>query len=171
MIFVYTKIRCVRAGRSTLITISDALVRYIFCRKMKKTRPMGAEMDGNMFISRQSRYFFVIVNIIEVFFRMCTSTWRVNNYVSHQGKAMKRWNERSLLYEKYKILNITLTISWLYRLRQIVGHIFIILSIWLTIKKYFSHHYCWAFLTSKDGNAEKSAKVGSRFKRNTRRTS
>ena len=45
-------------------------------------------MDGRVFISRQSRHPFSLMNImIKVLFPICTLMWRVNNYVSRQGKV------------------------------------------------------------------------------------
>ena len=49
-----------------------------FPPKGEKTRPMREEMDGKSFVPRQSRQFNFIVNMIKVFFRICTLTWRVN---------------------------------------------------------------------------------------------
>ena len=45
-----------------------------------------------LFISRVSRHFDFDVIIYKVLFIICTMTWRVNNYVSRQGKGK---NERS----------------------------------------------------------------------------
>ena len=46
--------------------------------KDEKTRTMRGEMDGKSFVPRQSRQFKFLVNMIKVFFRICTLTWRVN---------------------------------------------------------------------------------------------
>ena len=51
-------------------------------------------MDGKVFISRQSRHpFSLINNMIKVLFRICTLIWRVNNYVFRQGKGINDRNE------------------------------------------------------------------------------
>ena len=55
--FVYVIIYCVGAGLTTLMSISDGLDPYIFCRMMDMTRSMKKEMDLEVFISRQSRHF------------------------------------------------------------------------------------------------------------------
>ena len=56
--------------------------------KMGKTRSMKEDMDGKVFISRQSRHPFPLINnIIKVLFPICTLIWRVNNYVSRKGKV------------------------------------------------------------------------------------
>ena len=34
------------AGISSLMSLSDGLVPFIFCRKVEKVRPMSEEMDG-----------------------------------------------------------------------------------------------------------------------------
>ena len=68
--------------------ISDGSDQTFFCRKMERTRSMREEMDGKVFISRQSRHPFSLINImIKVLFPICTLIWRVNNYVSRQGKV------------------------------------------------------------------------------------
>ena len=52
--FVHINLYCAGAGLSTLMSISDELVRYFFRPKMEKTQPMREEMKGKAFISRQS---------------------------------------------------------------------------------------------------------------------
>ena len=59
----------------------------------KKTRPLSEETDGEVFISAQSRNFALVVNMIEIVFPIGTSTRRVNNYVSRQGKGINRTSE------------------------------------------------------------------------------
>ena len=69
------------------MSISDGSDRTFFCRKMEKSRSEKEEMDGKVFISRQSRHpFFLINTMIKVLFPICTLIWRVNNYFSRQGK-------------------------------------------------------------------------------------
>ena len=75
------------------MSISDGLHRYIFRRKIEKTRSMQGEMDGDVYISRQSWHFSFINNMIKVLFFICTLNWRVNNYVSRQGEGINRRNE------------------------------------------------------------------------------
>ena len=55
---VYVIIYCVGSGITTWMSISDGLDPYFFRRKMEKTRSMKEEMDGEVFISRQSREIF-----------------------------------------------------------------------------------------------------------------
>ena len=64
---------------------------------------MREEMDGEVFISRQSRHFAYAVCMIKLIFPICTSTWRVNNYVFRQGKGINRRNESRFLM-KYCIV-------------------------------------------------------------------
>ena len=78
------------------MSFSDGLHPYLFRRKMKKTRFMKEEMDGEVFISRQSRLFSFIDNVIKVFFPNFTLIWRVNNYVSREGKGINRRNENTM---------------------------------------------------------------------------
>ena len=71
-----------------MMSFSDGSDRTIFCRKMEKTRSVREGMDGRVFISRQSRHAFSLINnMIKVLFPICTLIWRVNNYVSRQGKV------------------------------------------------------------------------------------
>ena len=55
--FVYVIVYCVGAGITTLMSISDGLDPYFSVEKWKKTRSVKEEMDGEVFISRQSRHF------------------------------------------------------------------------------------------------------------------
>ena len=66
--FVYVIIYCVGAGISTLISISDWSDPYIFRRKIEKTRSVKEEMEGNLFISRQSRHISFVIIMIKVLF-------------------------------------------------------------------------------------------------------
>ena len=90
--FVDVIIYYVNAGITALMSIFDGLDPYFSVEKMEKTRPMKEEMDGEVFISRQSRHFSFIDSIFKVLFRICTLNWRVNNYVSCQGKGINRRN-------------------------------------------------------------------------------
>ena len=78
----------VGAGINTLMSISDGLGPSIFCRKMEKARPMMEEIDGKVvYFPPESAYSAFDVLISEVLFPICTSTWRINNYVSRQEKV------------------------------------------------------------------------------------
>ena len=46
-------------------------------------------MDGTVFICRRSWHFSFVSNL-KYFCLLCTLTWRVNNYVSRQGKGTNR---------------------------------------------------------------------------------
>ena len=63
----------VGAGINALMSISDGVGPSIFCRKME--------------IPARVSIFNFDVLMSEVFFPICTLTWRVNNYVSRQGKV------------------------------------------------------------------------------------
>ena len=67
--------------------IFDGLDPYRFRRKIEKTRSMQEEMDGEVFISRQSRHYPFVDNMIKLLFLICTLSWHVNNYVSRRGKV------------------------------------------------------------------------------------
>ena len=64
--FVHVNFYCVGAGISTLISISDWSNPYIFRRKMEKTRSVKEEMEGKLFISRQSRHISFVFIMIKV---------------------------------------------------------------------------------------------------------
>ena len=88
LIFCLCFIYYVGAGITTLMSISDGSDRTFLCRKMEKTRSVREEMDGKVFISRQNRHpFSLINNMIKVLFPICTLIWRVNNYVARQGEV------------------------------------------------------------------------------------
>ena len=57
--FVSVFFYCVGAGITTLMSISDGSDPYFCRRKMENTRSVKEEMDGEMFISRQSRHLFL----------------------------------------------------------------------------------------------------------------
>ena len=60
----------------------------LFLSKDGKSWSVREEMDGRVFISRQSRQLFPLINnMIKVLFPICTLIWRANNYVSRQGKV------------------------------------------------------------------------------------
>ena len=62
---------------------------------MEKTRPTKGKMVGEVFISRQSRYFFFVSSMIKVLLPIFTLTWGVNSYFSRQGKGIERRNENT----------------------------------------------------------------------------
>ena len=69
--FVYVIIFCVRAvitTLNTLISISDWSDTYIFYLKMEKTRSVKEEMDGEVFITRQSWHISFVIIMIKVLF-------------------------------------------------------------------------------------------------------
>ena len=81
-----------------MTSISDGLDPYCFRQKMEKMRSMKKEMDRGVFLSHQSRPFSIIDNMITVLFSICTLIWRVNNYVSRQGKGINRRNESTRIF-------------------------------------------------------------------------
>ena len=48
------------------MSLSDGLDRYIFRRMIEKTRSVKEQMDGMMFISRQSRHIPFVIIMIKV---------------------------------------------------------------------------------------------------------
>ena len=94
--FVYVVIYSVGAGKITLMSISDGLDPYLFQSKDGMTWSMKEEMDGEMFISRQSWHFSFIDNMTKVLFPNCILNWRVRNCVSRQGKGINTRNESTI---------------------------------------------------------------------------
>ena len=97
LISVYVFIYCVGAGIINLMSISDGLCPYLFRRKTERTRFMKEEMDGRVFISRQSRHSSFVFIMIKVLFPICTLNWRLINHVSRQGKGINRRNESTFI--------------------------------------------------------------------------
>ena len=76
----------------------------LFLSKDGKDAAYEGEMDGKVLISRQSRNFAFVLNMIRVLFPICTSTWRGNNYVSRQGKGVNGRNESNNIIMKFCIV-------------------------------------------------------------------
>ena len=64
---------------------------------------MKEKMDGTVFTSRQSRHFPYEQNMIKVLFPICTLTWRINNYVSCQGKSINWRKEGTMVINHNKM--------------------------------------------------------------------
>ena len=62
---------------------------------------MNEKMEGEVFISRQILHFSFIDNMIKVLFTICTLNWRVNIYVSRQGKKYERQKRKYFYYYIY----------------------------------------------------------------------
>ena len=96
--FGYVNIYCVGAEITTLMSTSEGLDSYLFCRKMERAQSMKEQKwMARCLLPRQSRHFFFIDNAIKVLFPICTLIWRVNNYVSRQGKSIDRRNESIII--------------------------------------------------------------------------
>ena len=64
---------------------------------MEKTRSVKEKLDGEVFISHQSRDFPFIDNLTKVLFPFCALIWRVNSYGSRQGKGINRRNDSTII--------------------------------------------------------------------------
>ena len=69
------------------MSISDGLDPYFFRRKMEKTQSVKEEMDGEVLFPAKVGILPFIDNMIKVLIPICTLVWRVDNYVSRQGKV------------------------------------------------------------------------------------
>ena len=79
------------------MSIFGVLYPYFFRRKVENTRSMKEDMEREVFISCQSWYFSFIDNMIKVLLPFFTLTWRVNNYVSRQGKGINKRNVSTII--------------------------------------------------------------------------
>ena len=82
-----TILQCAVAEISTLMSIFYGLGPYFSRRKMEKERPVTGEMDGKVFITRQSPHFSSVDKLVEVLSPICTSNCRVNIYNSAKEKV------------------------------------------------------------------------------------
>ena len=78
----------------------DGLGPYIFDGKMEDTQPKREEEDEKLFICRQRRQFSFIDDMNKVIFLSSSLNWRLNIYVSHQGKDKNRRNENTNLEDQ-----------------------------------------------------------------------
>ena len=90
-----------------MMSISDGSDRTFFCPKMGKTRSVREEMDGRVFLSRQSRHPFLLINnMIIVLFPICTLIWRVNIYDFPPMKGINRRKKSTIMIVKLQPLSI-----------------------------------------------------------------
>ena len=70
------------------MSISDGLDPYLFLSKDGKDA-VGEGRNGRkgVYFPPESASFPLIKTMIKVLFPICTLIWRVNNYVSRQGKV------------------------------------------------------------------------------------
>ena len=97
--------------------IQFQLIRPVyFRRKMEKTRSAKKEMDGLVFISRQSWHISLVIIKIKVLFPTLYLYLACKQLCLSPTKRHKQRNE----HNRKEIRNITLIISWLYWLRLLV---------------------------------------------------
>ena len=100
-----------------------------------------------LFISRQSWHFCFDFHSCK-YFHICTLTWLVNNYVSRQGKSIKRRNEKAETENKFS---------------DTVKHLAYLLKIWLLNFPIYSEiitvnlviNYSWMFFSFNYGNSSR----------------
>ena len=87
----YTFLDCKQyaGGRmNVLMSTSDRLGPFIFCRRMQKARPMREEMDEKeVYFPPESAFSNFDGMIYKVVFTFCTLTWRAKKYVSRRGEV------------------------------------------------------------------------------------
>ena len=70
------------------MSIPDGSDPYFSRRKMEEAQPVKEEKDERVFIfPPESASFPMINNMLKVLFPIFTLIWRVNDYVSRQGKV------------------------------------------------------------------------------------
>ena len=68
------------------MSVSDGSDPHFFRPKMEKTRTVKEEMDEEVFVSGRIGIFPFINDNVKVIFPICNLIWRVNIYVSGQGR-------------------------------------------------------------------------------------
>ena len=100
----------------TLMSISDRLGPSIFCRKMEKALPMKEEVHRKVvyFPARDGIFNFDIL-IHYVLYPICSSTWRVDIFISRQEKVQigEMKEQISIFSEPFQNL-VLLTCALLY---------------------------------------------------------
>ena len=133
--------------------------RFLWRRKWREEWLFPARVGIFSLWIMKLKYFSVI----------CTLTWRVNNYISRQGKGIKRRNEKIREWDPQYHFDYQLTVQIVtsFPLEIIFSFISPQLnkntndSVSISVEQ---------FSLQKDGNIEKEMKIGSRCKRNTRGT-
>ena len=87
---------CVGAGKSTIISILDALGLYLSVKRWKRRGLWDKRWINRCLFPDRVGIVAFVLNMIEVLFPVCTLTWRANNYVSRQQKSIKRRNESTI---------------------------------------------------------------------------
>ena len=105
----------VSAGKNTLLSRSEGSVAYNFYRKMEMARPARKKMHGKLYISARVGSFSVD-NVIKVPFPTLYHDLASKQLCFRQGKGIHRGKEST----RKGNFNITLIISWLFRLQQVV---------------------------------------------------
>ena len=75
---------------------------------MEKTRPVKEEVDRKCLFPARVGISPLINIMIKVLFPICTLIWRVNNYVSRQGKVLVGELKVQLILYKSKLFGIVL---------------------------------------------------------------
>ena len=82
-----------------MMSISNGSDPYFFCRKMEKSRSVREEMDGKVFISRQSRHLFPLINImIQVLFPYLYLDLACKQLCFPPRKGIKRRSKSTIIY-------------------------------------------------------------------------
>ena len=101
VLFVHINFSCVGPKKSTLMSNSHGLGLFFFPWKD------GKDVASEGRLGRKGFYFSLelasvvfLVNMLEVFFPIYTLIWRINNYVSLEGKGINRKSESTFVNMK-----------------------------------------------------------------------
>ena len=83
-------IYCVGAGISTLVSFSDGLDPYIFRGKLEKMRSLNKKWIERCLFPARVGIFLLYLLRLKYVSLLSTLTWRVNIFLSCQGKCINR---------------------------------------------------------------------------------
>ena len=86
---------------NALISIRDGIGPSIFCQKMEMTSPMSEDLDGKGVCFTPESAFPLQLLIFQALLPIWTLTWRINSYVSRQGKGINGRHESTKGHTNY----------------------------------------------------------------------
>ena len=95
--FVYVIIYCVGTEIATLMSVSNGLDPYLSVERWKRRGPWRKKWTEECLFPAKVGIFSFVNTMIKVLFPICTSIWRVNNYVSPPRKDLNRRNESTMI--------------------------------------------------------------------------
>ena len=124
-IFCLCYFYCVGARITILMSISDGLDPHILRRKMERKRAVKEEMDREVFFPAPVDIFPFAGKMSKVLFPICTLIWRVNDYVSLQGKVYIR--DLKVLFLSYKLYPSSIVLNLISNCLHLIEALFLII--------------------------------------------